>query len=258
MNPKRFIEHHGLFCLLFLIVVFSVVAYFKHWVDSKDIVPLSTLCVTAVLAAITWQYVRTTQKTLDLFKEQWDYQQQIGLAFGLKKRNGKAWLRIANIGGVRVFVMKAVFRQLQKTPFTRNTVRVVREGENYGFYIPEGVYKKEPYYCDVDVTLHYRGYGKGEETMSRAFRLELSNGKIDHILSGVHAGWDVSCPECKERVFGGMVTENLPNFEAAYEREAILMAELKATCPQHQSLLLDSIELVRERNKKEKEKGIQE
>jgi hypothetical protein len=157
-----------------------------------------------------------------------------------------------------VFVLKAVFNQRNKKPFTRNSVRVVKEGENYGFYIPEGVYKKEPYYCDVDVTLHYRGHGKAEEMMSRAFRLELSNGKIDHILSGVHAGWDVSCPKCKERIFGGMVTENLPNFEAAYKREAVLMAELNATCPQHQSLLLDSIELIRERSKKEKEKGIQE
>ena len=97
-------------------------AFWRHWADPKTLEALATIFVTVVLALVTWQYVRTTQKTLALFKEQWDYQQQIGIIFGLKKRDGKAWLRIANTGGVRLFVSKAIIRQRSKRTFTRNAV----------------------------------------------------------------------------------------------------------------------------------------
>jgi hypothetical protein len=144
-----------------------------------------------------------------------------------------------------------------KSPFTRISLVMIGEGQNYGFYVPSALYKDEPHNLDVDVTLHYQGYGKTELTVSRAYRIELLNGSVYHIKRGIHEWWGVSCPTCDAK-FIMMNTDGLENYDAAYKREAQLKEQLKATCPQHQSLLMDTIETINERRKKEKEKGIYE
>ncbi len=254
----RLVNHFGLLAFLIVGSLAIAAAFYFHWADPKTLEAIATIFVTAVLALVTWQYVHTTQMTLELYKEQWDYQQQVGIAFGLKKRDGKPWLRIANVGGIRVFVSKAVFRQRDKKPFTRNTVRVVKAGENYGFYIPDGVYKNETYHCDVDVTLHYQGFGKAEETTSRAFRLDMLSGRVHHVMAGVHGMWLVDCPKCDNQMAAFMIMTGLNNHDEAYKREAELKDHLAVSCPLHQSPWMDSEELIRERNKIQKEKGIEE
>jgi membrane protein implicated in regulation of membrane protease activity len=257
MKSVRFIDHYGLLVFFVVGLIGIAAAFWWHWTDPKTLEALATVFVTAVLALVTWQYVRTTQKTLELFKEQWDYHQQVGIEFGLKKREGKPWIRIANTGGVRVFVSKAVFHQRGKHQVTRNSIRAVKEGENYGFFVPPAVYKDEPHNCDVGVTLHYRGYGKTPETISKAFRIEMLNGKVYHIKSGVHEFWTVACPKCNQKHIV-MNTDDLETYDAAYQREIELKDQLKTTCPQHQSPWMDTVETIRERNRKEKEKGILE
>jgi hypothetical protein len=253
----RFFDHYGLLILLLLVVVAASLGFYWHWAYFQQLQSLSTFAVTVVLALVTWQYVRTTQKTLELFREQWEHQQEVGIAFGLKKRDEKPWIRIANTGGVRVFVSKAVFYQRDKKLFTRNTVRVVKDGENYGFYIPPAVYKDEPYNCDVGITLHYQGHGKPAETISKAFRIEMLNGKVYRIKAGIHCMWYVDCPKCSGKV-ALMITTGLKNYDEAYEREAEVKSQLIASCPIHQSLWSDTIEQLRERQKADKEKGIEE
>lgn len=254
MKFLRFLDRYALFCLLLLVIGLSFAAYFRHWIKSDDLVPLAMLAVTATLAAITWQYVRTTQKQLDLFREQWNYHQQIGLEFGIKKAHGKPWLRIANTGGVRVLLSKTVFRRRGKKPFTRISVRMIGEGQNYGFYVPSAVYKDEPHNCDINVTLHYKGYGKSEQTISRAFRIELLSGNVYHIRRGIHEWWSVPCPKCGAKLIM-MNTDNLENYDEAYKREAIMKDQLRVTCPQHQSPWMDTVETINERNKREKDNG---
>jgi hypothetical protein len=257
MNAKRFIQHHGLFCLLLLIVCSSVVAYFEHWIDTKDIVPLSTLCITAVLAAITWQYVRTTQDTLAIIKKQWEYEQETGIAFGIKNKHGKPWVRIANTGGARLFLSKAVFHRRNGPPLTRISIRMIGGGSNYGFYVPSALYKSEPHNLDVDVTVHYQAYDKKERTVSRAFRIELLNGKAHHIKRGIHEWWTVPCPTCGVKLIT-MNTEKLENYTEAYKREAEMRSQLEVSCPMHQSPWMDTVESINERNRKEKEKGVEQ
>jgi len=251
----KFIAHHGLFCLLLVILAVSGLAYYRHWFSTTDLVPLSTLAVTAVLAAVTWQYVRTTQDTLAILREQWEYQRKIEIRFGMSIKEEKPWVRVINPGGVRFWISKVVFSKLDHSPHTIMPYTMVGPGEKRGFFVPKAVYKDDRYYCDVDVTLYYEPYGQPEKTFSRAFRIELSNGKIQQILRGVQAWRFVPCPKCNTNMIM-MNTENLDNFEKAYQREAELKAQLKATCPQHiQSQWFETVETVRERNKREKEAG---
>jgi hypothetical protein len=255
---KNFIAHHGLFCLLLIILAVSALAYYSHRVSTIDLVPLTTLAVTAVLAAITWQYVRTTQETLAILKEQWEYQRKIEIRFGVSIKEEKPWARIVNPGGVRFWISKVVFSKLDHSPYTIMPYTMVGPGEKRGFFIPKGVYKDDRYYCDVNITLHYEPYGQAERIISRAFRIELSNGKIQQILRGVQAWRFVPCPTCNQKMIM-MNTENLENFEKALEREADFKSQLKATCPQHdQSLWVENIDTVRARNNREKEQGFSE
>jgi hypothetical protein len=134
---------------------------------------------------------------------------------------------------------------------------VVKDGENYGFYVPDGVYKDEPHNCDVGITIHYQGFGKHAETTSRAFRIEMLNGKVYHIKAGIHEWWTVSCSTCGQKMIT-MNTEGLETYDAAYEREADLKDHLKVSCPLHQSPWMATVETIKEQNRKEKEKGIEE
>ena len=250
MKIIRFLDHYGLLILLIVVSVVAFCAYFWHWADPQTLQAVSTLAVTVILALVTWHYVRTTQKTLALFREQWEYQQKLGIVFGIKKRNDKAWIRIANTGGVRLLLSKAVFHRRGKKPFTRNTLRMIGEGRNYGFYVPLALYKDEPHNCDVDVTLHYQGYAKGEETVSKAFRIELLRGKVYHIKRGIHEWWSVPCPKCGQKMIM-MNTEDLENHEAAFQREAEMKEHLEVSCPLHQSPWMDTVETINERQKRE-------
>src|SRR5260370_31464170 len=107
----------------------------------------------------------------------------------MKVMNGKSWIRIANPGGVRFMVTKAIFTERGKKPDTLNTYAVLNPGETGGFYVPRRVYENEPHNCDIDVTLHYEYSGKPEETVSRVFRIELLHGKVYGIKAGVHGIW---------------------------------------------------------------------
>jgi len=249
MRFRRWLNRYGLLVVLGMVVLLSIAAFYWHWTDSQKLIAVTGLAVTAILAAITWQYLRTTQASLDLLREQWKYQQAVEIQFGVKKKLSKPWIRIANTGGVRLFVSKVVFRQRGKPTFTRNTIRTIGEGQNYGFYIPSTLYKDQGHWIDVDITIHYQAYGRNEETVSRAFRIMFLSGKVAHINRGVHDWWRVPCPKCGVKNIM-MNTDDLENHDAAYKREAELKDQLRVTCPQHQSPWLETVEAINERQKR--------
>src|ERR1700729_679121 len=110
---------------------------------------------------------------------------KIGVRFGMSIREGKPWVRIVNPGGLRFMVTKVVFLVREKAPHTVNTYLMVGPGEKRGLFVPLRIYQSEPHSADVNVTVHYEPYGKPEEQISRAFRIELSKGKVNGIRRGV-------------------------------------------------------------------------
>jgi hypothetical protein len=256
----RFFDHYLLLILLSIIVVLTPIFLYHSWSDSRRvqiISALSSLAVSVLLAAVTWQYVRTTQRTLDFYQNQWNFEHQFRIRFGMKIRNGRPWVRIANPGGVRFMVSKAVFADRTSPPHTLITYTILNPGETGGFYVPRRVYESAPHNADVDVTLHYEHSGKPEETTSRSFRIELLQGKIYGIKAGVHGIWQVDCPTCG-KLGGWLILSKLNNLEDANAREKEMKNELAATCPQHQSKWADSVEQIRERNQADKERGTEE
>lgn len=256
-NIVRLIDHYGLLALLVLVVVVTLLGFYRHWTDLQQLQALSSLAITVLLAAITWQYVRTTQKTLDFYRDQWQLDHQFRLRFGMKISNGKPWIRIANPGGVRFMVTKAVFTERSNKPHTLNTYTVLSPGETGGFYVPRVLYENEQHNADIDVTLHYEYSGRPEETVSRAFRIEMLHGKVYGIKAGVHGIWQVNCPKCR-KLGGWMLLDGLENLQSATSRETEMKEELSATCPNHQSQWADTVEQIRERNRVELERGTEE
>ena len=248
----RLLDHYGLLVLLLIVVALTLVGFERNWADREQVQAFSSLAVTVLLAAITWQYVRTTQKTLDFYRTQWNFEHQFRLRFGMKIRNGKPWVRIANPGGVRFMVTKAVFVERGKNPHTMNTYTILNPGETGGFYVPPRMYESEPNNSDLNVTLHYEHSGQSEESVSRAFRIELLHGKVYGIKAGVHGIWQVNCPKCS-KIGGWMILTKLDNLQLANAREAEMENELAASCPEHRSQWADSVEQIRERNRADRE-----
>jgi hypothetical protein len=254
----KFVDHYGLLALLLIVVALTLVAFYQHWAEPQQLQSLSGFAVSVLLAAVTWQYVRTTQKTLELYREQWEFQQKVGIKFGMSIRDGKPWIRVVNPGGIHFMVTKAVFLKKNQPPHTMNTYLMVGPGERHGFFVPLRVYENEAHNCDVNVTLHYEHYGQPEETISRAFRIEFSRGKIFGIKRGVRGGWFVPCPKCGNQMAAVMITTGLENFEQASAREAVTKEQLSVTCPNHQSPWMNTVDQINERNKAEQESGTEE
>src|SRR6185312_17513330 len=86
---SRLIDHYGLLALLLLVVAATLLGFARHWANPQQLEAVSSLSVTVLLAAITWQYVRTTQKTLDFYRKQLQFEHQCRLRFGMKVKSGK-------------------------------------------------------------------------------------------------------------------------------------------------------------------------
>jgi hypothetical protein len=249
--------------LILLVLLFAAAGYsfYLNWRNQpqlQSVGVIASFAIAGLLALVTWQYARATQKTLDLYREQWEFQQKVGIRFGMSVRDDKPWVRIVNPGGLGFMVTKAVFLHRGNPPHTLNTYTMVGPGEKRGFFIPRRVYEKEPHHCDVDVTLHYEHYGKSENKISRSFRIELSRGKVTGIKKGFQSGWFVTCPKCENQIAGFMITTGLENFEQAKAREDEMKEQFRVTCPNHQSPWEATVEGIRETNESEKRRGTEE
>lgn len=257
----KFLKHGWLLILLVLSFVAAGYSFYLQWHNPQQLQSvgvIASFAIAGLLALVTWVYARATEKTLDLFREQWEFQQKIGIRFGMSIREGKPWVRIVNPGGLRFMVTKAVLLVREHAPHTINTYIMVGPGEKRGFFVPLRIYEKEPHNADVNVTLHYEHYGKPEEQISRAFRIELSRGKVTGIKRGIRGIWIVTCPKCENQMAAVMKTDGLDNFEQALAREDELKGQLRITCPDHQSPWMESVESIRYRNTAEHARGTEE
>lgn len=154
----KFLKHGWLLILLVLSFVAAGYSFYLQWHNPQQLQSvgvIASFAIAGLLALVTWVYARATEKTLDLFREQWEFQRKIGIRFGMSIREGKPWIRIVNPGGLRFMVTKAVLLVREHAPHTINTYIMVGPGEKRGFFVPLRIYEKEPHNADVNVTLHY-------------------------------------------------------------------------------------------------------
>jgi hypothetical protein len=238
-----------------LLIAAAVIAFVVYWQDppkSSLIGTIASLALAAVLATITWQYVRTNQGMLKLWTAQWKLQQEVHLSFGVVKKDGGARVWIANPGMSRFMVTRVTFQPLDEKTHRLNKHTIVEPGRVKGFPIPEELWKRKTLWCAVSITLDYEHFGKPQEPVSKIFTLFFTdrNG-VYKIRKGIHVPMGLNCPKCRDLFF--MQTDGLYTLAQGREREAEFASELAVTCPNHESQWALSQESVREHNAKEAE-----
>jgi hypothetical protein len=255
------LKHGWLLVLLLALFTAAGYSFYLQWHNPQQLQGVGVIAnfaIAGLLALVTWVYARATEKTLDLYREQWEFQQKIHIRFGMSIKDGKPWIRIVNPGGLRFMVTKVVFLVRERAPHTINTYLMVGPGEKRGMFVPLRIYQSEPHNADMNVTVHYEPYGKPEDHISRAFRIELSRGKIIGIRKGVRGLWLITCPKCENQIAAVMKTDGLENFTHALAREDEMKQQLHVTCPDHQSVWMESVEGIRQRSNAEQNMGTED
>lgn len=72
----------------------------------------------------------------------------------------------------------------------------------------------------------------------------MDGSKVFKVRKGLRALWAVGCPKCNRFLGICMVTDGLRNFDEANQRQKELEKELTASCPEHTSKLMLTMEHV--------------
>jgi hypothetical protein len=243
-----------------LLILAAVAAFAVYWHDppkSSLIGTIASLAIAAVLAAITWQYVRTNQGMLNLWTAQWKLQQEVHLSFGVVKKDGGARVWIANPGMSRFMVTRATFQPIDQKPHRLNKHTIVEPGRVKGFPIPEELWKQNNLWCAVSITLDYEHFSKPQEPVSKIFTLFfVERAGVYKIKKGIHVPMGLNCPKCMDLFF--MRTDGLYTLAQGRERESEFAKQLEESCPNHKAKWALSEESIRERREKEAEAGTED
>jgi hypothetical protein len=237
--------------LVVTVLVTAAAAFFKHyWSDpakAQSAGGFLAFVAAAILIGVTWEYVRINQKALSLQQLQWEQQNRVVLRFGIKRYNGKAQLWIANIGKTDFLVSELLVRIKDSDNIASKQRRVVAAGSRETLRLPEKLWTEKSLISTFDVRFRYESQHDSGLSAARAFTLVIGLSRdVIKIRQGIDDMWFLPCPKCGQ-LAGSMITEELDNFDEAAKRQAVMESELRATCPDHQSQWMDSVEQIRRR-----------
>jgi hypothetical protein len=243
----KWLRKNWAFLILGLVVAAAVALFGLYWRDSNRLAALASLfgfIVTALLVGITIQYARTNQSSLKLLKEQWKAQNEVEVKFGLRERNETAQVWVLNYGLANIVVSKLVVEIQSRKPTTIYKNMVLRSGEKKRFHLPLTDWKRLQLQQNVQLTLFCESRTQQFE-QTKVYTLFLTEGsKVYKVRKGLRGLWPVGCPKCEKFMGICMVTDGLESFADARDRQDEMNAELSASCPQHASRCLLTMEHV--------------
>ena len=198
-----------------------------------------------LLVYVTIEYVLANQQSLTLLNRQWELQNTPAIRFGVTRSEAMPYVWIANFGYSSFMVSKLVIRRKDEPRFQANKHLVVPAGRLRRIKIPEKLWEDAPLFVALDLRLSFHTPIQFGDTEAKAFTLHVNNRKVYKIRRGIHDLWDVKCPKCGRWDGICMEADGLSNFDEAQLREKEMQSELRASCPEHQSQWLLTVDSVR-------------
>ena len=191
---------------------------------------------TILLLYVTLEYVLANQESLELLKHQSERQEKVFLHFDLVCKHGPLFVRVANLGISNFLVTGIRVRTQDLAKFSYSTHQVAESGKSEEIPLPRDVCAGHPISVDLEITLDYVGLDVHGSTEPKCFNVSMGLDDIPNKAAGRLDGlWPVVCAKCN---FGGMLfmsVRNVTTFAEAEARKQRLLADLRNTCPDHQS-----------------------
>jgi hypothetical protein len=245
----KWFKHNWPFLTLGVILVIAVGFFVAFWNDSNRLASLGSLfgfIIAALLVAITIVYVHTNQKTLELLQEQWEFQNEVRVKFGLRARNGAPQVWILNYGSRDVVVTKILIETPENRPRTMHKNVVVRAGEKRRYDLPHREWGRLELQQHVQVRLFCESTKKDFE-QAQAYTLFLTDrSEVYKVRKGLHGLYAIHCPKCHRFEGMSMVTDGLTTFAEVEQRKREMETEVAASCPAHASKWMLTLEHVKE------------
>lgn len=187
----------------------------------------------------------TNQKTLELLQEEWEFQNEVRVKFGLRARNRVPQVWILNYGSRDVVVTKILIEMPANKPRTIHKNVVVRAGEKRRYDLPHREWGWLELQHHVQVRLFCES-AKTDFEQAHAYTLFLTDrSEVYKVRKGLHGLYAIHCPTCRRFEGMSMVTDGLTTFAEAEQRQRKMEAEVSATCPQHASKWMLTMEHVK-------------
>ncbi|SRR5579872_1797546 len=243
---KGFLKRFGVWLFLLVLTAGAVGISVVYWADPHKPAAVGALfgfITTALLVGITFEYVRMNQRSLRLLRLQWKRQNETEIKFGVTAYHDTARVWVGNIGLPTIIVTKVVVRGLEGKPITVHKNIIVSHGQKRRFYLPVNVWEGVSLMKNIEVTLHYES-SSTEAEQAKVYTLYVDDGKVYRVRRGLRALWEVGCPKCNK--FHGicMVTDGITSFAQGEARQKEMETEVVASCPQHASQWMLTIEHV--------------
>jgi hypothetical protein len=135
----KWLKHFWPYLTLVTILLVGVGFFVAFWNDGNRLASLGSLfgfVLAALLVWITILYVHTNQQTLELMREQWSFQNEVRVKFGLRERGNVPQLWIVNYGQRDIVLTKVVIEMPDHKPRTEFKNVVVRAGEKKRYSLP--------------------------------------------------------------------------------------------------------------------------
>ena len=242
----KWLKQNWLFLILGLVVVVAAVLFVAFWADINRLAALGSLfgfIVTALLVGITIEYVRTNQSTLRLLKEQWKAQNEVEVKFGLRAHGDGAQVWVLNYGLPTLVVTKLLVEMPDKKPHTIHNNFALRSGGKKRFGLPHRQWEKLDLQQHIQITLFCES-AKQKFEQAKVYTLFMDGSKVFKVRKGLRGVWPVGCPKCERFLGICMVTDGLQSFDEANLRQKTMESEVAASCPQHASKWILTMEHV--------------
>lgn len=240
-----------------LVLVAAGLCLLAIWQKTSSVVvtiaTIGLLYVTAEYLLVTRENLDVTQQNLDLFRQQLQRQERVVLYFDLAIRDRSLWLRISNLGLSNFLLQTIHLRKRDKNEADYEMHQVGESGKTEQIKLPDGVYKGDGFGVDIELTLKYRGLDGTGKTPPKCFSvsLGLSDEPIE-VLEELDSLWYVGCPKCSVPAVTNV--HGLKTFEAAEARSKKLEEDLAASCPDHNSEFLLTVEDVQAQHEQRRNK----
>jgi hypothetical protein len=215
-----------------LLIILCMMSFF--WPRTQSLFTLLVLYVTL-------EYLIATREYLGLFRDHVQKSQRTFLYFNLVARDKLLRLRVSNLGAANCLVESMYVRKQDEASFDFDVQRVVEAGKTEEVVVPDITYRDEAFSIDLEFTLKFLDLNGSGKTLPRVFNVSMSmNNTPRQAVEQINGVWRVRCPKC--RVSVQMKTFGLHNFEETVSRKQQLSDDLRATCPNHLSEWLLTLE----------------
>lgn len=205
--------------------------------EMQAVFSLLGVLVAAVLAYLTFRYVRatsdyvkTSQEQLALLREQTERERKVQFAFTLRCDNERAFFWAVNLGRSPIMIQRYRVSNGQEE-FKRDAKEFLPEGKDVWVEISDALAKAEDYWGDVEVAFDYLVAGGSATSEWLGFYLFNDEGFIRRVRPGMHEPETVYCPKCEDAVV--MTAEGLSRISEKTERAARTREQLAQSCPNH-------------------------